>query len=138
MARTDTGLRWSVVTLDDGHPRVAAEAHARPRGDGNRDAEPVAADASAAKNALDRIVIPQEVLDRFAPTASPRASLIISDEALSAETGKGTEFVAVLSNEPQGGLAMRRRGPGTEYRYARQRDRLFYWSSPFGARFSSW
>ena len=64
--------------------------------------------ASAAKSALDRIVIPQEVLDRIASTASPRSSLIISDEALSPETGKGTEFVAVLSSEPQGGLAMRR------------------------------
>ena len=138
MARTDSGLRWSVVTLDDGHPRAVVEAQARPRGDGGREVEPIAADASAAKSALDRIVIPQEVLDRIAPTASPRASLIISDEALSHETGKGTEFVAVLSNEPQGGLAMRRRGPGTEFRYVRQRDRLFFSRSPFGALFSRW
>jgi hypothetical protein len=61
--------------------------------------EPVSAYVSTAKSALDRIVIPQEVLDRIASTASPRSSLIISDEALSAESGKGTEFVAVLSNE---------------------------------------
>jgi hypothetical protein len=60
------------------------------------------------------------VLDRIATTASPRSSLIISDEALSAETGKGTEFVAVLGNEPQGGLAMRRHGQWPELRYARQ------------------
>ena len=70
-------------------------------------------------------------------TASPRSSLIISDEALSPETGKGTEFVAVLSSEPQGGLAMRRR-PATEFRYARQRERQFYWRPPFGAPFSTW
>jgi hypothetical protein len=87
---------------------------------------------------LDRIVIPQEGRDRIPSTASPRLSLISSDEALSAETGKGTEFVAVLSNEPQGGLAMRRRGPGPELRYARQRDRQFYWRSPFGGPFSAW
>jgi lipoprotein-anchoring transpeptidase ErfK/SrfK len=132
VARTDTGLRWSVVTLDDGHPRAVVEAQARPQADGG------AAYASAAKSALDRIVIPPEVLDRIAPTASPRSSLIISDEALSPETGKGTEFVAVLSNEPQGGLAMRRHGPGPELRYARQRYRQFYWRSPFGALFSTW
>jgi hypothetical protein len=81
------------------------------------------------------------VLDRVAPTASARSSIIISDEALSPETGKGTEFVAVLSSEPQGGLAMRKR-PSSEVRYARQRD-VFpefgyapprdrsYWRSPF-------
>ena len=92
VARTDTGLRWSA--------RVEACAADEPRPSRS-------AYASAAKSALDRIVIPQDVLDRIAPTASPRASLIISDEALSPETGKGTEFVAVLSNEPQGGLAMR-------------------------------
>jgi hypothetical protein len=112
-ARTDTGLRWNVVTLDDGHP-------------------------GAAKDALDRIVIPQDVRDRIASTVPPRSSLIISDEALSAETGKGTEFVAVLSNEPQGGIAMRRHTPAPESRYARQRDRQPYWRSPFGYPFSSW
>ncbi len=139
MARTGTGLRWSVVTLDDGHPRAIVEAHARPQRDASRDVEPAMADTSAAKSALDRIVIPQEVLDRIAPGAAPRASLIISDEALSPETGKGTEFVAVLSNEPQGGLAMRKRPPRTDFRYARQRDQQqFFWRSPFGRSFSTW
>jgi hypothetical protein len=33
-----------------------------------------------------------------------RSSLIISDEPLSAETGQDTEFVVVLSDEPQGGV----------------------------------
>jgi hypothetical protein len=147
VARTDTGLRWSVVTLDDGHPRAVVEAQARPQADGGAAAEPAAAYTSAAKSALDRIVIPPEVLDRIAPTASPRSSLIISDEALSPETGKGTEFVAVLSNEPQGGLAMRKRpatefryvrqrDPGADFGYARQRDRQF--RSPFGGLFSTW
>ena len=84
---------------------------------------------SDAKSALDRIVIPPEVLGRIAPTTAPRSSLIISDEALSRETGKGTEFVAVLSEEPQGGLAMRRRSPPAGFGYARQPDRQYYWGS---------
>jgi hypothetical protein len=63
------------------------------------------------------------VLDQIAPTASPRSSLIISDEAVSRETSKGTEFVAVLSNEPQGDLAMRRPSPAGQFEYARQRER---------------
>ena len=47
MARNDAGLRWSAVTIDGGDD---------------------------AKGALDRISIPQEVLDRVAPTALPRSS----------------------------------------------------------------
>jgi hypothetical protein len=61
-----------------------------------------------AKDALDRITIPQDVLDRIAPTAVPRSSIIVSDEPLSRETNYRTEFVAVLSNQPQGGFITRR------------------------------
>jgi hypothetical protein len=81
MARTDAGLRWTAVTIDD---------------------------ADDAKGALDRIIIPQDVLDRIAPTALPRSSIVISDEPLSAETNYRTEFVAVLSNQPQGGFITRK------------------------------
>ena len=81
MARNETGLRWSAVTIDNG---------------------------DAAKDALDRITIPQDVLDRIAPTAMPRSSIIVSDEPLSAETNYRTEFVAVLSNQPQGGFITRK------------------------------
>ena len=81
MAPGDAGLRWSVVTIDNGDD---------------------------AKDALDRISIPKEVLDRIAPTALPRSSIIVSDEPLSRETNYRTEFVAVLSNQPQGGFITRR------------------------------
>ena len=63
------------------------------------------------RTALDRITIPQDVLDRIAPTALPRSSIIISDEPLSDETNYRTEFVAVLSNQPQGGFITRPRTP---------------------------
>ncbi len=81
MASTDTGLRWAAVTIDSGDD---------------------------AKNALDRVTIPQEVLDRIAPTALPRSSIIVSDEPPSRETNYRTEFVAVLSNQPQGGFITRK------------------------------
>jgi len=45
MAREGAALRWSAVTIDNG---------------------------DSAGGALDRITIPQEVLDRVAPTALPR------------------------------------------------------------------
>jgi chemotaxis protein histidine kinase CheA len=84
VARNEAGLRWTAVTIDHGDD---------------------------AKSALDRITIPQEVLDRVAPTAVPRSSIIISDEALSKETNYRTEFVAVLSNQPQGGFITRKPTP---------------------------
>ena len=86
MAREGAGLRWTVVTIDNG---------------------------DEAKNALDRITIPQDVLDRIAPTALPRSSIIISDEPLSKETNYRTEFVAVLSDYPQGGFITRKPTPNT-------------------------
>ena len=81
MERKEGGLRWTVVTIDNG-------------GD--------------ARRALDRITIPQEVFERIALTALPRSSIIISDEPLSRETNYRTEFVAVLSNQPQGGFITRK------------------------------
>ena len=81
MAPGGTGLRWSAITIDGGDD---------------------------AKDALDRISIPKEVLDRIAPTALPRSSIVVSDEPLSKETNLRTEFVAVLSNQPQGGFITRK------------------------------
>ena len=80
--------RWRVTTrpaLDRSHDRQRDEA----------------------KNALDRITIPQDVVDRIGPTALPRSSIVVSDEPLSPETNYRTEFVAVLSNQPQGGFITR-------------------------------
>ncbi len=79
--RDGAHLRWTAVTIDN---------------------------SDDAKDALDRITIPKDVLDRIGPTALPRSSIVVSDEPLSEETNFRTEFVAVLSNQPQGGFKMRR------------------------------
>jgi L,D-transpeptidase catalytic domain len=93
--RNDSGLRWTAVTIDN---------------------------ADDAKSALDRITIPQAVLDRLAPTAMPRSSIVISDEPLSAETNYRTEFVAVLANQPQGGFITRKPTIVDEMRVASRSD----------------
>src|SRR6267142_2469360 len=140
MERTNsnTDMRWSVVSLDGGHSQSGVvEPQGRARGGHGRDVEPVLTDRDSAKTALDRIVIPQDALDRIAGLA-PRSSLIVTDEALSSETGKGTDFVVLMSGEPQGGIKMRRRGPEAEFPYARARDRMPFWRSPFGGPFFNW
>jgi L,D-transpeptidase catalytic domain len=138
MERTNsnTDMRWSVVSLDGGRSQSGVvEPQGRARA--GRDVEPVLTDRDSAKTALDRIVIPQDALDRIAGLA-PRSSLIVTDEALSSETGKGTDFVVLLSGEPQGGIKMRRRVPADEFRYARSRDRMPYWRWPFPGPDSTW
>jgi len=110
---SDIRMRWNAVTVDEGRARGSV-VEAQSRGDGGRGRaiEPKVSESNSAKLALDRIVIPQDVLDRIAGILSPRSSLIVSDEELSGETGKDTEFVVVLSGEPQGSLKSRRRGSG--------------------------
>ena len=63
------------------------------------------ADLPNAKAALDQVVIPDDTVDRIGQLVSPRSSLIISDEGPSSKTGRGTQFVIIMSDEPQGGLA---------------------------------
>ncbi len=135
----DIDMRWSVVSLNGGHPDggVAEPHDPAPRRKG-REGEPASTDPLGAKAALDRITIPQDALDRIAAMASPRSSLIVSDEPLSSETSKGTEFVILMSGEPQGGIKFRRRGFETAGRYERSRDHLPYWRSPFAGPFSTW
>lgn len=79
-----SGLRWTSVTIDN---------------------------SDSVQNALDRITLPKDVLDRIAPTALPRSSIVVSDEPLSSETNYRTEFVTVLSNHPQGGFVTRKPTP---------------------------
>src|SRR5262249_25730436 len=110
-----TNIRWSVVLLDSGRRYGGtSEPDGQTRGAGGRDVEPMPMESDSAKTALDRIVIPQDALDRIGGIA-PRSSLIVTDEALSSETGKGTDFVVLLSGEPQGGIKFRRRAPGSEF-----------------------
>jgi len=105
VGRAGAGLRWTAATIEG---------------------------LDDAKAALDGITIPQDVLERIAPTALPRSSLIISDEPLNKETNYHTEFVVVLNDQPQGGLAMRKRP--AEVRTVRRDDGGFGWrgwGSPF-------
>jgi hypothetical protein len=138
MERTsgDRIIRWSVVSLRGATLQGGTvEPNAWAPGTGGRGIPSTPTEQDSAMAALDRIIIPQNALDRI-PAMAPRSSLIVTDEALSSETGKGTDFVVLLSGEPQGGIKFRRRSPGAEFGYARSRDR--YWRSPFMGLFSTW
>jgi hypothetical protein len=102
-------LRWNVVSMYKDPTNVEQlesekESDSRSK---NRSAEAIPTNVSAAQAALDRLTLPQEAIDRISEVVLPGSSLIISDEGLSIETGKDTDFVVIMSHDPQGGIAMR-------------------------------
>jgi lipoprotein-anchoring transpeptidase ErfK/SrfK len=102
-------MRWTVVSMYESNRGVEAAAQGQKRKGENGSAEAVPADVAGAKAALDRITFPPDVVDRFSEVVLPGASLIISDEGASVETGKDTDFVVLMSGEPQGGIKTRHR-----------------------------
>jgi hypothetical protein len=123
----EADLRWSAVSMYRDHGASASEAKRR-----DRQAGAPPADLAGAKLALERIAIPTEARARISEVVSPGSTLIVSDEPLSRETGKGTDFIVLMSTEPQGGIKIRRRtpSPAPEVRYRYQRPP--YGTSPFG------
>jgi lipoprotein-anchoring transpeptidase ErfK/SrfK len=82
----NTTLRWHVVSLaSGGHVRKTKKGIV---------AEPTLP-ASSPSQALDRVTIPPEALDQISELMSPGASLIISDQGLGPETGRGTDFIVL-------------------------------------------
>ena len=90
-------LYWSVVSL----PQVARKAAAQRTTRGTA-RKPVVAQSSVvpplnAADALDRIAIPSEAVEKIASIITPGGSILISDHGLNGwETGKGTDFIVPL------------------------------------------
>jgi L,D-transpeptidase catalytic domain len=134
-------VAWTVVSLQHGLAERAIAGHVVPDASpGGHDVqlastESASPESASPESALDRISIPPETSERIAAMISPRSSLIISDEGVSSETGRGTDFVVLLSGEPQGGIAIRHHTPGGSGRYGGDR----YWGSPYRPpSFSTW
>jgi lipoprotein-anchoring transpeptidase ErfK/SrfK len=89
----NTTLRWNVVSMPGaGSPPVKKPAKGKRV---ETPAAPVVGPASNATDALGRVTIPQDALERISELMSPGASLIISDKGLGGETGKGTDFIVL-------------------------------------------
>ena len=83
----DDSVRWDVVTVPTGWSRSPVRGAAGEL--------PSVGKPSTAAEALDRVSIPSEAVDRISELMSPGASLIISDEGLGPETGTGTDFTVI-------------------------------------------
>lgn len=95
-------MRWNAISM----PLTPGHSAAPPakKGATNQQAQPprmtkslrgavVTSESSNAAEALDRVAIPQEAIDRIAELLTPGSSLIITDEGLGRETGRYTEFI---------------------------------------------
>ncbi len=100
-------MRWNVVSMYKNAANAEPpEPAAKDKGKVSH-AEAAPADVSGAQAALGRITVTQEAQERMSAALLPGSSLIISDEGLHSETGKDTDFIVVMSGEPQGGLTSR-------------------------------
>lgn len=129
----ETDLRWNAVSMYGGAHAAQSRAHGQRRQSSASGSETLETDINGARSALDRITIPEETLDRISAVVSPGSALIVSDEALSRETGPATEFIVVMSGEPQGGIKIRRRDAAGRGRYERLMRR-----GPYGMGPSFW
>jgi hypothetical protein len=93
-------MRWTVVSIPSGYPHQTDQAgkRAKKKSDDERRETTVGSApqaASTAAEALDRITLPPEAVERISTLLSPGASLIVSDNALSDETDMDTDFVVL-------------------------------------------
>ena len=90
-------LRWLVSNVASGKANVDPPKKVVGRRGGRQEVAeaPAPVSPTSANEALDRIHIPQEALDRIAPLVTPGASLIVSDLGISGETGKDTDFIVL-------------------------------------------
>jgi hypothetical protein len=90
-------MRWNVMSM----PLTATQPVAQHSKKGNAKQQRaknlrgavITRDSSTAVDALDRVTIPQEAIERISELLTPGSSLVISDEGLGRETGRYTEFI---------------------------------------------
>jgi hypothetical protein len=95
-------LRWNVVSLPGEPPKAKRDADndRRATRHGRRE-EPVERSLGdlpppqTPAQALARIDIPQDAIDRISALMVPGSSLVVSDQGLGEETGEGTDFIVV-------------------------------------------
>jgi len=98
-------FRWTVVSLPGDPPKPVRNAenekrpakHARDdrRDDGSAKTLDIPPPPQTPAEALARIAIPQDAIDRISALMVQGSSLIVSDQGIGDETGEGTDFIVV-------------------------------------------
>jgi hypothetical protein len=89
------GMRWNLMTVPNDPSYVKPMRFSRRK---SREPEPIAVATkppSSAAEALDRIHMPKEAVERIGDLLIPGSSLVIADDGLGRETGRMTEFIVL-------------------------------------------
>jgi L,D-transpeptidase-like protein len=91
-----TAVRWNLMTVPNNVSMPVEQRDSRRRG--KEPPKPILVHTkppSTAAQALERIHLPQEALDRIDEILVPGSSLVVSDEGLGRETGRATDFIVL-------------------------------------------
>jgi L,D-transpeptidase catalytic domain len=88
-------MRWNAISMPAENLSRSVDIRGGKKG---RNAEPVVAHdgkPSTAAEALNRIQLPPEAVDRISELLTPGSSMVVSDHGLGRETGRYTEFIVL-------------------------------------------
>jgi hypothetical protein len=88
-------MRWNAISMPAENLSRSVDIRGGKKG---RNAEPVVAHdgkPSTAAEALNRINLPPEAVERISELLTPGSSLVVSDHGLGSETGRYTEFIVL-------------------------------------------
>jgi lipoprotein-anchoring transpeptidase ErfK/SrfK len=93
-----SGFVWNVVSMpaERAKPKPVGKYPERARRKDMAVKDVIAPPPQSPAEALARIEIPQDAIDRISQMIVPGSSLILSDQGLGDETGEGTNFVVVM------------------------------------------
>jgi hypothetical protein len=89
------GMRWNVITMPTQASAPRGQRDGKKRSKATLNAAPRPKLPLTPAEALDRIQMPQEAVERIAELLIPGSSLVVSDEGLGPETGRYTEFIVL-------------------------------------------
>jgi lipoprotein-anchoring transpeptidase ErfK/SrfK len=89
------GMRWNVMTMPAQASAAREQRDAKKRSKASLNSAPKPKPAATPAEALDRIQMPQEAVERIGELLIPGSSLVVSDEGLGPETGRYTEFIVL-------------------------------------------
>ena len=89
------GMRWNLISIPTEARRVVETSRKGRKGQPAKQIVIEAKASSTAAEALDRIQLPVEAMERIGELLMPGTSLVVSDKGLGGETGRGTDFIVL-------------------------------------------
>jgi hypothetical protein len=88
-------MRWNLISIPTEARRVVETSRKGRKGQPAKQIVLETKASSTAAEALDRIQLPAEAMERIGELLMPGTSLVVSDKGLGGETGRGTDFIVL-------------------------------------------